>query len=145
MVYIATFSHTIYFAHQPTSLPYIQTYTQPILQTHLHPEKLTRPLHTCTTYLHTYTAPTNLQNPTYLPYPCIPTLLLQPLHPTLHASPVITHQLQEQAVRWCGCVLPVREYYVLRNWLAKLLHLNLISLLGASCGRKGCHENLSCW
>jgi len=79
-----------------------------------------------------------LQNFTNLPYPCILILLLQPLHPTLHAGPIITHQLQEQAVRCCGCVLPVREYYVLRNLSPKLVHLNLIRLFRASYGRKGC-------
>jgi len=119
----------------------------PTLHTNLHtnnptnaptPYIPTRPPHTYTTYLHTYTTPTNLQNPTYLPYPCIPTLHLQLLHPTLHTGPIITHKLQEQAARWCGCVLPVREYFVLRILLAKLSHLNLISWLRASCGRKGC-------
>jgi hypothetical protein len=118
LVYIASFLHTIYFAHLHTSLPYTPTPTN--LQTHLHPTYLPYPY---IPTLHTYTTPTNLQNPTYLPYPYTPTLLLQPPHPTLHACPTITHQLQEQAVRWCGCVLPVMKYYLLRNLLAKLLHL----------------------
>ena len=80
LVYIATFLHTIYFAHLHTSLPYtrtptnLHTYTQPILQTHLHHTYLSYPY---IPTLHTYTAPTNLQNPTYLPYPytcTIPTI-----------------------------------------------------------------------
>ena len=89
MVYIATFSHTIYFAHQPTSLPYIKTYTQTILQTHLHPTYLPDPyiptLHTyiptlpLQTYetLHTCTIPAYIHY-TYNHYTllCIPALSL---------------------------------------------------------------------
>ena len=91
--------------------------------------------------LNTYTTHTNLPNPAYLPDPYIPILLLQPLHPTLHACPILSYLLYEQAVRWCGCVLPgycVVGYYVLRHLLARLLHLNLICLLRASWRRKGC-------
>jgi len=40
--------------------------------------------------------------------------------------------LQEQAVRLCGCVLTVMEYYVLRKLIGEILHLNLIRLLRAS-------------
>jgi len=47
--------------------------------------------------------------PTYLHYSHNHCTL--PLHPTLHACPIITHLLHEQAVRWCGCVLPVMGYY----------------------------------
>jgi len=101
-------TYTIHTYPTPTYLPYIPTLPVPTYKT-----------------LHTYPIPT-------------PALFLQLLHPTLHACPIITHQLQEQAVTWCGCVLPVMEYYVLRNLLAKSLHLNLISLLRASCRRKGC-------
>jgi len=54
----------MYFAHQPTSLPYLQTYTQTILQTHLHP--------------------------TYLPDPYIPTLHTSiPTKPNKPANPYI--------------------------------------------------------
>jgi len=76
------------------------------------------PLHTYPTYL-PYITPTNLQNSACLPWPYIPTLPLQPLHPTLHVHPIPAHLLYEQAVRWCGCVLPVMGYYVLRHLLAK--------------------------
>jgi len=47
-------------------------------------------------------------------------VLLQPLHPTLHACPIITQLLQAQAVTWCGCVLPVMGCYVLRILLVNL-------------------------
>jgi len=89
MVYIATFSQTIYFAHQPTSLPYIQTYTQTILQTHLHPTYLPDPyiptLHTYipTLHLQTYKTLHTCPIPAYLHYTynhytllCIPALSL---------------------------------------------------------------------
>jgi len=109
-------------AHTHTWFTLPHFHKQYTLRTSLHPYPTHKPTHkqsykrTCTihtcptpTYLHyipTYLHyPTNLQNPTYLPYPCIPTLHLQPLHPTLQTGPIITHQLQDQAVRWCGCVL----------------------------------------
>jgi len=69
MVYIATFSQTIYFAYQPTSLPYTQTYTQAILQTHLHHTYLPDPYIPA---LHTY-IPTLPYKPTK---PYIPALSL---------------------------------------------------------------------
>ena len=102
MVYIANF-YTPY-----TLRTCIHPYpTHQLLQTY-------KPTHN-QSYKRTYTL--------HLPYPYIPTLLPQLLHPTLQACPIIKHKLQEQAVRWCGCVLPVMKYYLLRNLLAKLLHL----------------------
>ena len=120
--------------HQP-----LHTYTNlhttniPILQTHLHPTYLPYPY---IPTLHTRNTPTNLQNPTNLPYPYIPTLPLQTLHPILHACPIPAHLLYEHAVRWCGCVLPVMRYYVLRHLFAKLLYLNLNDFLRASWRRQ---------
>jgi len=138
MVYIATFWQTIYFAHQPISLSYIQPYTQTILQKHLHPTHLPDPyiptLHTYipTLTLQTYKTLHTCTIPSYIHYTynhytllCIPAL-------SLHTSS--KSRQSDDAVAF----LPVREYYVLRILLAKLLHLNLISLLRASCGRKGC-------
>ena len=107
----------------PTYLPYLTTLLLQTYKTYPTP---------------TYTTPTNLHT-----YPTIPTLHhihtlhLQPLHPTLHVYPTPAHRLYEQAVRWCGCVLPVMGYYVLRHLWAKLLYWNLIDLLRASWRRKG--------
>ena len=125
-----------YTTHQP-----LQTYTNlhttniPTLQTPLHPTYLPYPY---LPFLHTYTIPTNLQNTTYLPNPYIPTLPLQLLHPTLYVFPISAHLLYEHSTRWCGCVLPVMGYYVLRYLLAKLLYLNLIDFMRASWRRKRC-------
>ena len=119
-----------------TSLPYTPTPTN-LTPTHNQSYKRTYTLHTYPTYLHCPYKPTKPRHPVYLPHIYIPTLPLHPSHPTLHACPIITHHLQEQAVSWCGSVLPVMKYYVLRNLLAKLLHFSLISLLRASCRRKG--------
>ena len=84
-----------------------------------------------------------------IPTPYMPTLPLhnykplQPLHPTLHACHAPKHKLNEHAGRGCGCVLPVMGYYVLRHWLAKLLHWNLSVEILLICWeppwiRKGC-------
>ena len=139
MVYI--FKHHILCA--PAYIPTMHTNTYKPTNLHItNPTNAPIPYipypYPCIPTLHTFSAPTNPQIPAYLPYPYIPTLLLQPLHPTLPASPIITQMLHEQAARWCCCVLPVMGYYVLRNLLSKLLHLNLVSLLRASCKRKGC-------
>jgi len=79
---------------------------------------------------------------TSVPGPVLLQSLLQPLPTTTTpysaCLPYYTQQLQEQAVTWCGCVLPVMGYYVLRNLLVNLFHLKSISLLRASCRRKGC-------
>jgi len=53
----------------------------------------------------------------------------------MHALPLrakqtkLLHPRYEHAIRWCVCVLPVIEYYVLRHLLANLLHLNLILIV----------------
>ena len=116
-VHLHTFLY--YSTHQILQI-YISLHTNkiPIIQTPVHPTYLHYP-YIRTTY--TCTTPTNLQNPTHLPNPYIPTLPLQPLHPTLNVCPIPAHLLYEQAVRGGGhgCVLPVMGYYVLRYLLAK--------------------------
>ena len=136
MVYVVTFSQTIYFAHQPTSLPCIQTYTQTILQTLLHPTYLPNPyiptLHTYipTLPLQTYKTLHTCPIPAYLYYTynhytplCIPAL-------SLHTS----SKSRQSYGAIAFCPWGNTMYCV----LAKLLHLNLISLLRTSCRRKGC-------
>ena len=118
----------------------------PIIRTPLHPTYLYYPY---IPTLHTYITPTNLQNSACLPWPYIPTLPLQPLHPTLHVNPIPAHLLYEQAVRWCGCVLPVMGYYVLRHLLAKYcIWIWLICWETPEEGLWGVlnsHENLQFW
>ena len=106
-----------------------------------------------TTYILTLQTPLH---PTYLPYPYnlpyIPTLPLHPnqtlhtypIHPTLHVCPIPAHLLYEQSLRWCGCVLPVMGYYVLRHVLAESL-IDCVESLLKNKRVLNSPENLQFW
>ena len=83
-------------------------------------------------------------HPTCLPCLYIPTDPYNPYTLPIEVCHAPTHMLHEHAGRRRGCVLPVIGYYVLRYWLAKLLHLNLFCLLRASRRRKGCWTTKIC-
>jgi len=111
----------IYFAHQPTSLPYIQTYLfLIILQTHLHPTHLPHPyIPTRLTYIptlppQTYKTLHTCPIPVYLHYNynhytllCIPAL-------SSHTSS--KSRQSDGAVAFCPCGITVSCEFYWRNY-----------------------------